>query len=223
MGSSCSFTHPGHVRRNNEDAYYTDDLKGLWIVCDGMGGHQEGNFASHLVTDMFERMKMVGGFDAKIEAITTQLSNIHILLRKKVHEMGEGTVIGTTVALLFVEEGKGVSIHSGDSRCYILRNGRLSKVTEDHAEVLQTNGRSRKYLTKALSAPGEFFLEIKKFRVLPNDVFLLCTDGLYDNVTISMLKRAMQASDAQKGLELLGNAVLSKQADDNLTAVMVRI
>ncbi len=81
--ASHSFTHPGHIRMNNEDAYFTNDASGLWIVCDGMGGHQEGNFASHLVTDIFEQVNLSGSFDQKIEAITSQFYNIHRILQKK--------------------------------------------------------------------------------------------------------------------------------------------
>jgi serine/threonine protein phosphatase PrpC len=51
---SIYYTHPGHERKINEDSFYACDKDGLWIVCDGMGGHEEGSFASHLVTDSFE-------------------------------------------------------------------------------------------------------------------------------------------------------------------------
>ena len=66
--SSHSFTHPGNIRMNNEDSYFSNDNSGLWIVCDGMGGHQEGNFASHLVTDIFEQVELQGSFEQKIDA-----------------------------------------------------------------------------------------------------------------------------------------------------------
>jgi serine/threonine protein phosphatase PrpC len=149
--SSC-FTHPGNVRNNNEDSYYVSDDRGLWAVCDGMGGHQEGNFASHLVTDIFERMQIGGSFDEKIEAITSQLYNIHLILQKKAQKTGRNAVIGTTVVVLLVEGQKGACMHAGDSRCYLLRDGGMSQVTEDHAKEIDTPRGRRKVLVNALSA-----------------------------------------------------------------------
>ena len=209
------------MRNNNEDSYYSSDARGLWIVCDGMGGHQEGNFASHLVTDIFERMQMHGGFEQKLEAITSQLYNIHLILQKKVQKIGRSAVIGTTVVVLYVEGSKGVSIHAGDSRCYLLRGERLSMVTVDHAREVETPGGRRKVLTNALSAPGELSLEIKKFRVEPGDRFLLCSDGVYDKVNNAVIKRALKHRSPEEGLELLTSSVLARRADDNLTALIV--
>ncbi len=220
--SSC-FTHPGNVRNNNEDSYYVSDERGLWAVCDGMGGHQEGNFASHLVTDIFERMQIGGSFDEKIEAITSQLYNIHLILQKKAQKTGRNAVIGTTVVVLLVEGQKGACMHAGDSRCYLLRDGGMSQVTEDHAKEIDTPRGRRKVLVNALSAPGQFYLETRKFAVNPGDTYLLCSDGLYDKVNSVVMQKAMASPDLDEGLDTMASTVLSKRADDNLTAVTVRI
>jgi len=220
---SHSFTHPGHVRMNNEDAYFTNDASGLWIVCDGMGGHQEGNFASHLVTDIFEQIELKGTIDEKIEAIQSQFYNIHRILQKKVHKLGNNAVIGTTLVLLLIEGEQAVSIHSGDSRCYVYRNGTLSMVTQDHARTIQSEGGERKALTKALSAPGELSLEVKKFLTQKNDVFLLCSDGFYDNLSHNLIKEGMQIEILEEGMNLMSSKVLSGVADDNLTATLVGV
>ncbi len=223
MKKSYYATHPGHVRQNNEDSFYVSDDRALWIVCDGMGGHQEGNFASHLVTDIFEQMQMSGSFDNKIEAIKSQIYNIHMILKKKVQKIGHNAVIGTTLVLLHIEGNKGVSIHAGDSRCYLLREGKLSLVTLDHAREIETANGMRKVLTNALSAPADLSLEVKKFKVEEGDVFLLCTDGLYDNVTPEFIKDALSCNLLQIGLDMLISSVLSKEANDNLTAVIVEV
>jgi serine/threonine protein phosphatase PrpC len=223
LSKSYSITHPGHVRKNNEDSYYVNDKRGLWIVCDGMGGHQEGNFASHLVTDIFEKMHMCGSFDEKIEAIIAQIYNIHLILKKKAQMIGADAVVGTTLVLLYIEGQKAVSIHAGDSRCYLLRDDHLSLVTVDHARVINTPNGSRKVLTNALSAPGEISLEVKKFRVQQRDVFLLCSDGVYDNVSSDFIQETLQCLSLQVGLDVLVSFVLSKEADDNLTAVIIEI
>jgi len=220
---SHSFTHPGHVRMNNEDAYFTNDDSGLWIVCDGMGGHQEGNFASHLVTDIFEQIELKGSIDEKIEAIQSQFYNIHRILQKKVHKLGNNAVIGTTLVLLLIEGEQAVSIHSGDSRCYVHRNGTLSMVTQDHARIIQSASGERKALTKALCAPGELSLEVKKFLTQKNDVFLLCSDGFYDNLSHKLIKEGMQIEILEEGMSFMSSQVLSGIADDNLTATLVGV
>ncbi len=220
---SHSFTHPGHIRMNNEDAYYTNDASGLWIVCDGMGGHQEGNFASHLVTDIFEQVELKGSFDQKIEAITSQFYNIHRILQKKVHKLGNDAVIGTTLVLLLIEGEQAASIHSGDSRCYVVRNNTLSMVTQDHARSIASEHGERKALTRALCAPGELSLEVKKFQTQKDDVFLLCSDGFYDNLSHNVIKEGMQIRSLEEGMNLMSSKVLSGEADDNLTATLVGV
>lgn len=220
---SHSFTHPGHIRMNNEDAYFTDDKSGLWIVCDGMGGHQEGNFASHLVTDIFEQVTLSGTFDQKIEAISSQFYNIHRILQKKVHKLGNNAVIGTTLVLLLIEGEQAASIHSGDSRCYVYRDGTLSMVTQDHAKSIPSENGERKALTRALCAPGELSLEVKKFQTQQGDVFLLCSDGFYDNLSQECIKEGMQTDLLEQGMQLMSSKVLSGVADDNLTATLVGV
>lgn len=222
-GVSSAFTHPGHERQNNEDAYYVSDNRGLWIVCDGMGGHQEGNFASHLVTDIFEQMQMHGDFNQKVDAITSQIYNIHRLLQKKVQKLGADVVIGTTLVMMFVEGKQAVSIHSGDSRCYVLRDEVLSLVTEDHARIIVQDGKDRKVLTKALSAPGELSIEIKRFYVQKDDTFFLCSDGIYESLTPEHIKSSMKDESLESGMQKITQAVLAGEAADNLTGVLVRI
>ncbi|WP_457745791.1 PP2C family protein-serine/threonine phosphatase [Sulfurimonas sp.] len=221
--SSHAFTHPGNIRMNNEDSYFTSDESGLWIVCDGMGGHQEGNFASHLVTDIFEQVQLKGTFEQKIDAITSQFYNIHRILQKKVHKLGNNAVIGTTLVLLLIEDEKAVSIHSGDSRCYVLRDATLSMVTQDHAKNIQSEHGERKALTRALCAPGELSLEVKKFQVKKNDVYLLCSDGFYDNLSHQIIKEGMKMTPLQEGMKYMSSKVLSGKADDNLTAALVGV
>lgn len=220
---SHSFTHPGHIRMNNEDAYFTNDKSGLWIVCDGMGGHQEGNFASHLVTDIFEQVELKGSVDQKIEAISSQFYNIHRILQKKVHKLGNDAVIGTTLVLLLIEGSQAVSIHSGDSRCYIVRDNTLSMVTQDHARSIESEHGERKALTRALCAPGELSLEVKKFETQIGDTFLLCSDGFYDNLSNNVIKEGMQIDLLENAMSYMSAKVLEGTADDNLTATLVGV
>lgn len=218
---SFAFTHPGHVRKVNEDAFYSCDEKGLWIVCDGMGGHEEGNFASHLITDIFEEFELKGDFEDRIALMNKQLKVIHALLQSKVEKLGSDVKIGTTLMLLHIKENKGVCIHSGDSRCYNLRHSTLSTVTKDHAVEIDDLYGYRRVLTSAISAPGDLKIEITRFIVHPEDIFLLCSDGLYDNVSNQTIKASMEDISLESGIDKLRFNVLSSVADDNITAILV--
>lgn len=218
---SFAFTHPGHVRKVNEDSFYASDERGLWIVCDGMGGHEEGNFASHLVTDIFEEMQMSGDFENKIYIMNKQIERIHNILKNKVEKTKRDITIGTTIILLLIEGDKGVCIHSGDSRCYNLRDNILSTVTKDHSIEINDLYGHRKVLTSALSAPGELFVETTRFIVQENDLFLLCSDGLYDNILSKTIKLSLEDKSLEIGMDRLRSSVLSTKADDNITAIIV--
>ncbi|MFK2823968.1 PP2C family protein-serine/threonine phosphatase [Arcobacter sp. YIC-80] len=221
MFKSFAFTHPGHIRKVNEDSFYISDEKGLWIVCDGMGGHDEGNFASHLITDIFEQLELKGTLEEKISLMSKQLQVIHSILQNKVDKLGKNIKIGTTLMLLCIEGNRGVCIHSGDSRCYNLRGEVLSTVTKDHSIEIDDFYGYRKVLTSAISAPGDFNIEVTRFIVDPNDVYLLCSDGLYDNISSLTIKSSMEEQSLENGINKLKFNVLSSTADDNITAIMV--
>jgi len=218
---SFSFTHPGHIRKVNEDSYYASDEKGLWIVCDGMGGHEEGNFASHLITDIFEEFSLDGSFEDRITLMNKQIEVIHNLLKNKVKKSDDDITIGSTLMLLHIDKDKGVCIHSGDSRCYNLRDKILSTVTKDHAIEINDFYGHRKVLTSAISAPGDLHVETTRFITKEDDVFLLCSDGLYDNVSNKTIKDSMEDKTFEEGMNRLRLNVLSSKADDNITAILV--
>lgn len=221
--NSFSYTHPGHIRKVNEDSYYSSNKDGLWLVCDGMGGHDDGNFASHLVTDTFEYLKLGDNFEENIKLFEDKIYKIHEKLLLKVQRAKRAKLIGTTVILLYIKDNKAASIFCGDSRCYNLRDDKLSLVSSDHTQEIMTKEGIKKVLTKALYAPGEVSLEIKKFIVKKDDVFLLCSDGFYDNLKNSDIKNAMKISCLEEATKSLSRKVLQSKADDNLTAILVGI
>ncbi|MEJ2372246.1 MAG: serine/threonine-protein phosphatase [Sulfurimonas sp.] len=221
---SFSFTHPGHKRRVNEDSFYTDDQKGLWVVCDGMGGHAEGLFASSLATDSFELLKLGPNFEQNVEKILQTIRFIKQQLDKKVAMLDVDDLVGTTLILLYIQDEKALCISAGDSRCYILRDNRLSLVNTDHTrDIILEEKNIRSVLTNALYAPGDINIDIKKFSIKKNDVFLLCSDGLYSYLDNQTIKQSMNNAAHGLGLKSLKELVLSEDADDNLTGAMVYI
>ncbi|QFR48942.1 serine/threonine-protein phosphatase [Sulfurimonas lithotrophica] len=219
---SFSFTHPGHKRRVNEDSFYVNDEKGLWVVCDGMGGHEEGLFASSLATDSFSALELNSTFNDNVERILQTIHFIKQQLDKKVYTLDINDFVGTTLILLYIKDGKALCISAGDSRCYILRNDKLSLVNKDHTrDVIDAKQETRSVLTNAIFAPGDINIDIKKFTINKNDVFLLCSDGLYSYLNIKEIKHAMNLAFEGRGLNLLKTSVLSQDADDNLTGAMI--
>jgi serine/threonine protein phosphatase PrpC len=187
-----------------------------------MGGHQDGAYASHLITDLFERARICGDLEQKIKLSLDVLLKAHSALARKSARLGDGVIIGATIAALLIDGHKGASIYAGDSRCYVLRENRLLIATEDHAKTVESSDGERKYLTKALSAPSKFDVDIKRFSVENGDTFLLCTDGFYNALSAAEIRNAMRSDDMGEALESLSAAALSGKADDNLTALMTR-
>ncbi|MCP8464005.1 serine/threonine-protein phosphatase [Pseudomonas sp. ZM23] len=233
---SAARTDPGKVRARNEDAFLDIPEHGLWVVADGMGGHLRGDRASRLIVESLAELPMEGGYELRVRQLRQCL---HWLNRRLGQELTvphdrPPQIMGSTVAALLLEGDRAACVWAGDSRCYLWRGSRLYQLTRDHSlqqQLIDEQGVSpdeaRKHpsahaLTRAVGASDELALEVLELKVHPGDVFLLCSDGLYQAITQEALGLSMSLASPRAALERLFDHALQGPARDNLTAVVIR-
>jgi serine/threonine-protein phosphatase Stp1 len=224
-------TDIGKVRKRNEDAVLDCPQRGLWAVADGMGGHQRGDVASQMIVTELAELPKNGSFDERVIAVRQCL---HWLNRRMTQELTltgnrADSIMGSTVVALLIEGNRGACVWAGDSRCYLLREGRLHQLTRDHSILEQlvneqhmtveqaSQHPSARALTRAIGASEQLKLEVLEMEVGPDDVFLLCSDGFYQGLDEGQLREAMSL----ESLPAVFDEVLSGSARDNLTAVVI--
>lgn len=229
-------THQGCVRAANEDSYLLRPGCGLWVVSDGMGGHQAGHIASALVVEELGHVSngandlgTAGGFLAEC---TRGLVAANARLRAQAHSMNLG-LIGATVVLLVIRGGAFACIWSGDSRIYRVRAGAIAQLTRDHSEAEDLVARGvisraearnwprRNVVTRAIGVFDEPELEIADGQVEPGDTFVLCSDGLTLHVEDEEI-RDLVAGGAAEAADALVRLALQRGGRDNVTVVVVR-
>ncbi|MGL6289404.1 MAG: PP2C family protein-serine/threonine phosphatase [Silanimonas sp.] len=229
------FGHLSHVglrRELNEDTYYGDAELGLWLVADGMGGHDSGEVASALARDAIVREVRAG--KPLAEAILR--ANEEIIRQSK--RRNESMPMGTTVVAVRVAPNHRFELAwVGDSRAY-LWNGKLQQVSSDHSYVQELidqgqltpeQARSHPYrnvVTKALGVtePDKLSVETVAGELRPGMAILLCSDGLTEEVDDGMIAKAVAQRDisAQECVDHLIAAALDGGGSDNVTAVLLR-
>ena len=127
-------THVGMVRRRNEDCYLIRPEAGIWAVADGMGGHEDGDFASHAVIDALKSIEAPTSASELLTLCESAIFDANARLKEIGRQRG-GVIIGTTVAILLVFEGYFACVWSGDSRIYMVRQGNITQISRDHTEV----------------------------------------------------------------------------------------
>lgn len=229
-------TDPGKVRGHNEDAFLALPERGLWVVADGMGGHQNGALASRLIVEHLAELPGGSDLDRRVQQVRRTL---HLLNRRLSRELtlisGQPEpVMGSTVVVLLVEEDRAACIWAGDSRCYLWRSGGLYQITRDHSLLQQLIDErqlspeqaaahpSAHALTRAVGASEDLALDVVEFNVYPGDTLLLCSDGLYQSLSGSELGSALNRPSPQLALERLFEQALAGPARDNLSAVVIR-
>lgn len=234
--SSAGRTDPGKVRERNEDAFLDRPERGLWVVADGMGGHQAGDLASLMVVEALDGLALGGSIDQQVQEVRRCLHWVNRRLGQALTVVTgcADPIMGSTVAALLVHEDRGACIWAGDSRCYLWRGKRLFQLTRDHSRRQQLIDEGRysvedagrqpgaHALTRALGGDESLRLEVLEFLVVPGDTFLLCTDGLYQSHSDESLSKALSQSQPPRALEFLFDNVLQGKASDNLTGVVVR-
>ena len=233
---SAARTDAGKVRARNEDAFLDSPRQGLWVVADGMGGHQGGDIASQLIVASLAELPVQADFDARLTGIRQCL---HWLNRRLGQELTvvagrSDSIMGSTVVALLVEGKRAACVWAGDSRCYLWRGQRLYQLSKDHSFQQQLMDEqdysaeqarahpSAHALTRAVGAAEQLTLDVLELEVHASDVFLLCSDGLYQGLTCDALGSALSQSAPHVALARLFDVALRGSARDNLTAVVIR-
>lgn len=226
-------SHKGCVRQLNEDRFLLDSDGGLWLVADGMGGHEAGEVASGSIVEHLTTLGIASSAPDLRARFEDRLARAHSEIRKLSEERG-GVTIGSTVAALLAYDGQYACLWSGDSRIYLLRDGALSQLSRDHTEVqeLLDNGLitpeeaetwpRRNVITHAVGVTEEITIDVTQGDTVPGDVFVLATDGLTAHVDDEEIFDGVSGRAPKAACEHLLELVLSRGATDNVTIVVVR-
>lgn len=225
-------THVGLRRAHNEDTYWADDALGLWLVADGMGGHEYGEVASAVARDTLVRE--VGAGRSLEDAIRRADESIIALSQRR----SEALPMGTTIAALRLHDDGYEVAWVGDSRVYLHEAGALSQLSQDHSYVQELVAQGaispeqarthphRNMVTQALgvTAPDQLHVETRRGKLEPGMQFLLCSDGLTEEVEDHAIDTVLARDDlaAQECVEHLILAALDGGGSDNITVLLVR-
>lgn len=229
-----ALTHVGKVRKVNEDSILSMPEQGIWIVSDGMGGHEAGDFASQAVIDAATMMEPDLEPLEKIRALRAAIMRAHDVITTEAAERG-GATIGATVVTLTLADGHFAAFWAGDSRLYLLRAGELEMLTTDHSIVseLVLSGQmswdeaelhpQSNAIVRAVGVGQELELDKVRGELLTGDRFLLCSDGLSKYATFKDLRLAMQGAAIETVADKLLQIALSGGGADNISVIVVDV
>ena len=246
----AELTDTGRVREHNEDAIGSNQDLGLMVLADGMGGYNAGEVASGIAVQIVTELASEGASREELNDIDPHsgLMRQSIILRDAVyrankiifqtaqsqtHCEGMGTTI---VACMFYDDKVSVA-HVGDSRAYRLRGGQLEQITLDHSLLQELVDRgfyseeeaqrstNRNYVTRALGVEPTVEVEVREHEVLPDDIYLLCSDGLPDMVEDDDIHLTISTFNAS--LDVVGQQLIDLANDhggrDNVSVMLAQV
>lgn len=228
---SAARTDTGCVRNHNEDSHLVRDAAGLWAVCDGMGGHEGGDWASARIVAALDSVDTGGDFEAVCDraAEAIRAANREILAEAKVR----GKQMGSTAVALVVRDKSYAILWVGDSRAYLMRGGRLGQLSRDHSQVQEMVARGLMtpeqavghpmghILSRAVGVQQEVEVDRVDGEVMGGDIFLLCSDGLHGVVRESEIEAHLARAAPEAALDELVALTLARGAPDNVTAIAI--
>jgi serine/threonine protein phosphatase PrpC len=242
-------TDVGQRRDHNEDAFLVDNELGLYIVADGMGGHAGGGTASRLAVDTIQAAvrhakesdpEVFGTTAAKVDE-----SPLPDMLREAVEEacaviyrtaQGDPELagMGTTVTAALVDRGVAYVAHVGDSRCYLLREGRIYQVSEDHSLVNEQlkagaispeeakHSRFKNIITRSVGFEQQVQVDLMGLEIEPGDALVICCDGLSNLVDDPEILGIVGESTLDLAPGRLVALANERGGDDNITVIVIR-
>jgi PPM family protein phosphatase len=233
VGASAGLSHPGRKRRHNEDSYVIEPP--LFVIADGMGGAKAGEVASGLAVSAVESEQ-----DDEVtgeERVTALIEEANRRVYRRASEDREAYGMGTTMTVALVENDHVAFGHVGDSRAYLIRDGRLDQLTDDHSLVaeLVRGGKltpeeaethpQRSVITRALGTEPDIDVDTFTVEAQPGDVFMLCSDGLTTMVDDDAILDAVakHRPDLREAAKALVNAANRGGGEDNITVIFFEV
>lgn len=227
-------THKGSVRKLNEDSILALPSHGVWVVSDGMGGHEAGDFASQTVVDLVAMIDPDLPPHELLKAMRAALKQAHKLITEEA-ERRDAHTIGATVVTLMMAGDHFAALWAGDSRLYRLRDGELDMLTTDHsfvADLVMAGQMSwdeaelhpeSNAITRAVGVGDDLELDKVRGEIQSGDRFLLCSDGLTKYATFAILKDAMSGTPIETLADKLLNIALIGGGADNISIIVVDV
>ncbi len=224
-------TDKGKVREQNEDTFGYRET--LFVIADGMGGHQAGEVASAIAVETV----LAAEIDADlVVSLQRAVLNANTAILEEMSKNEDFSGMGTTVAILLLSADKAFVSHVGDSRIYQLTEGNLIQLTDDHSFVAELikNGSiteeeakihpQRNVLTRALGTQGRLEFEVNCFQIHTGDKFLLCSDGLTSIVAEKNIKEIlMSEKEPQAIADHLVEQANKDGGTDNITVIVIEV
>lgn len=237
--ASHAITHMGNVRTRNEDAILDLSSESLWVVADGMGGHDAGDFASQCIISHLSTFKLQDTLSKNIDLIEEKViaANEDIQSHARKTKIDKTKTSGSTIVGLFIWKNIGLTFWAGDSRLYRFTDS-LNRITEDHSyvEELIKMGQlsadeaeehpSANIILNAVGIRDKHYLDMDYIQIEDNDVFILCSDGLYKDINESALSDIIKNKIDNMDMEYLStellNAALAAGGTDNTSVICIK-
>lgn len=228
---TAGITDIGSVRTHNEDSIGIDEVNKMVVVADGMGGHSHGGKASSIAVDTVLQFFRNSKEPTRIDNLAMAFHSANDAVRNKLAKYNSGTtIVGVHVC------GKLAAIaNAGDSRCYLIRNGKIKQITEDHSVIEEAkktdpNFDPKNYshmahaITNAAGLAPKLRVDIVALQIKDKDLLLLCTDGLTNELEDrEILGICLQSQGLAEACINLVTSANEKGGRDNITVALVKV
>lgn len=242
----ASLTDAGQVRPNNEDAFghfepesedQRREMGWLFVVADGMGGHRGGEIASNLAVKTIQSSYYADDGEDRTAALKAAVEEANRLILRESANDPSLAGMGTTCTAMAVHDGFAYFVHIGDSRAYVLREGEMVQLTQDHSlvgEMVRSgilsdedarNHPKRNVITRSLGIQETVSADtpFSPFKLELNDEFVLCSDGLTSVVADEEIGGVLVANDPDVSCQKLVEMANQRGGKDNVTVLVVRV
>jgi len=245
---SAGITDRGKKRQGNEDSLFVEDSLGLYVVADGMGGHQAGEVASRLVVDTMgdyiknrresaDNGNPINGDETLSPEANRLMSGIH-LSNKAVHEAARGNSsyrgMGSTVSAVYFTDGTFIAANVGDSPIYLIRDGRINLLSVPHTVLAEQTALDpenaarlgkefRHVLTRAMGTEESVIADIYEIQCFKDDILVISSDGLSDKASPEEIQQLVDGNGSDAACRRLVDLANHRGGDDNITAIVLKV